>query len=64
MLEDYEDRCKRWNPSHVIISTLPEAVMVDPEAVALKLTVGYSLHLIACRNLARRALQKCCKMHT
>lgn len=61
-MEDWEDRCRKWKPNHVIISMLPEAVMVDPEDEQLKLTVGYSLHLIACRNLCRRALQKCCKI--
>lgn len=55
-----EFRLRKWKPEHVIISNLPEAVMVDPNDPMLRLSGVYSLQLIACRNLTRRALQKFC----
>jgi hypothetical protein len=63
-MEDRKWRLSKWMPDKVIISTLPEAVMVDPEDYNIKISAGISLQLqlIACRNLSRRALQKCCKI--
>ena len=61
-MEDRKFRLCKWMPDKVIISMLPEAIMVDPEDPHLRLAIGFGLQLIACRNLARRALQKCCKI--
>jgi hypothetical protein len=63
-MEDRKWRLSKWMPDKVIISALPEAVMVDPESCNIKMSAGISLQLqlIACRNLSRRALEKCCKI--
>jgi hypothetical protein len=59
-MEDRKWRLSKWMPDKVIISSLPEAVMVDPNDPSLRLSGVFSLQLISCRNLCKRTLEKFC----
>ena len=55
MLVDY----RKWQKNSVIISdSMP--LVVDPENHNLLITNRIRIRLIACRNLSRHTLEKCC----
>jgi hypothetical protein len=57
-LEKAAQRLQKWKPEHVILGTHDCATMHIPEDFAHP--NGLRIRLIACRNLCKRALQKCC----
>lgn len=56
-LETQKQRLQKWDKDLVIISTADNASMLLPEDWTPQ---PFHIRLIACRNLCKRVLQKCC----